>query len=146
MRIKLLPNIILLMSITVINLFVPQGQVLYTWKSIIITKEALYSGIEKSALLIGLMYLSKNITFSHIKIPGRAGVVIRDTFHYFNQLSSGERIGKTNIINQIDNKLMGLTPISNLEQQHNNKASNYLYIIMIITVIAFLLDNFLLNF
>jgi len=146
MRIKILPNLILFVSITIINLFVPQGQILLKWHSITITRDALFSGIEKSSLLIGLMYLSKNITFSSIKIPGRAGYVIRDTFHYFNQLSSGERITKGDIIKQIDKKLLNLTSIKDGETINSSNNKKLLYIILLLTLIAFTLDKFLLSF
>lgn len=146
MKIKILPNLTIFLSIIIINILVPQGLILYRLGPIIITRESLFSGIEKSSLLIGLLYLSRNISLINIKLPGRAGIIIRDTFHYFNQLTEGERISPKNLISQIDKKLMALTPINYCADNKKKVATNNLYILSLVTGIIFALDNILFNF
>lgn len=146
MKVKIMPNLILFSSLILINLLVPQGEVLFELSYIIITKDALFNGIEKSSLLIGLLYLSKNISFSNIKIPGRPGIIIRDAFYYFNQLSSGDRIKPVKILEQIDQKLVELKPPEESLQNDNKPISKTLYFLMGITLITFTLDKFFLTF
>lgn len=130
-----------------ISLFTPQGLILTTWGPIILTKGAIYSGISRSSMLIGLLYLSKNISLSQIKFSGTLGIIIRDTFHYFNQLTSGEKIKFSNMIVEIDNKLLNLKPYSSedldLTKEHKK---DFNLTIFIITLFLFLLDKILYTF
>ncbi len=142
-KVKILPNVVLFNSIMLITILSPEGLILTTIGPLVITKGAIYSGIGRSSLLIGLLYLSKNISMSNIKFSGKLGLIIRDTFHYFNQLTSGDRVKFSNFLIQIDEKLLNLKPYSLGE---NNSTIipklNFSYITFIITLILFLLDKF----
>lgn len=98
----------LLLTLTILEQFTPRGLVLYTLGPFNITKGSLESGLFKSSLLIGTIYLSKIITSGTIKLPGKIGILIADIFSYFNQLSSGSKITPKNLINDLDNKLLNL--------------------------------------
>lgn len=146
-KVKLKPNLILFISITIITILSPEGLVLFSIGSLKITKGALLTGIDRSSLLIGLLYLSKNISMSNIKFSGKIGIIIRDTFHYFNQLTSGEQVKFKNLIPQLDNKLLSLTPYNLKDYSvENTKKRNSNYIILFLTLILFLLDKLLYNF
>ncbi|MGL1894406.1 MAG: hypothetical protein OCD02_22435 [Spirochaetaceae bacterium] len=145
-RVKILPNVILLTTIVFINLLSPLGQIIYTLGPLNITLGALSSGIERGALLIGLLYLSKSMNMSNIKLPGSFGILIRDTFFYFSQLTTGDKIKFKSMISDIDIKLLNLKPYS--EKSGNiisSKKNPYVYISFILTIIIFTIDKFILT-
>lgn len=146
-RVKLLPNILLFISILIVSLFSPVGLVITNIGPITITLGAFEEGLNNSALLIGLLYLSKHISMSNIKFKGTTGILIRDTFHYFNQLTSGDKIKFKGFIEQIDNKLLNLTPYnsdSNTNEVKNTKDNSK--VIFVITLSLILLDKLYHNF
>ncbi|MBN2619147.1 MAG: hypothetical protein JXR64_12610 [Spirochaetales bacterium] len=140
MRIKIIPNIILLFSVIIINLLYPFGRVLFYLGPLRITLESLLSGIQKGSLLIGLMYLSKNISISSIKIPGEVGLLIKDTFYYFNQFTQGDKVKFKTFITDIDNKLLALSNTKPVESEIIRKNRNNTLIIFSTTLILFILD------
>ncbi len=147
-RVKLLPNIILLFSIILINLLSPQGLILFKIGPQAITKGALLSGINRASILIGLLYISKNISLKSVKFRGVAGEIISDTFFYFNQLTSGNRVVFKNFMDQIDTKLMELTHIKDEKTTNTNIKTNNTnkFFLLIATTLILLIDKYLLTF
>lgn len=146
-RIKILPNVILFSSIVFISILSPRGLIILSLGPITITQAALYSGISKSSMLIGLLYLSRDISISNLKFHGGLGLIIRDTFHYFNQLTSGDRVRFSTMITDIDRKLLDLKPYSiNKNKSNADSVRRYNYTNFIATVLLVILDKFLYTF
>ncbi len=143
-KVKLLPNIMVCFTVVFISLLSPYGQILFNLGPLPLTKGAIISGIDKASLLIGLIYLSKNILNIQVKFPGYFGSLLRDTFHYFNQLTNSEKITKKNIISQIDEKLLNLKPYFPKIQElkaSNDKGLKFNIITTLLTTFFFILDN-----
>ena len=79
------------------------GKVLTTVSSFRITQGALFNGLHKSAVLVGMVFLSQTIVSYNIHIPGKAGAWVQRVFFWFNQLTA-QRISfkKGTVIAQID--------------------------------------------
>ncbi len=93
----------LLIWITVFQLLSPFGQVLLDLKIITITKGALFSGINKSLLLIGLVFTSLFSVSPGLKFPGRLGGVLAEMFYFYEELySSKGRIKRKSFISDVD--------------------------------------------
>ena len=145
-KVRLIPNIFLIISIIVINVLSPEGRVLYTFGQFNLTVEALLGGIDKSALLVGLIYLSKILTKEPITIPGYFGELLSKTFFYFNQLTSGDKVNIKTFIRDIDKKLYELDHNYKESFVSNNKIDPLQIAVSITTLLTFILDNFLDNF
>ena len=89
--IKLLPSIILLVSIVFFALLDPYGKVLFAVKSLRVTEGALRTGLRKSAVFIGMTFVSKALLSVPPRLPGRAGEILGKTMSYFCALTSGDR-------------------------------------------------------
>lgn len=82
-RIKILPNLVMLLSITTLNLFQPFGRILVTLFSLPVTQGALELGFRRSFTLIGLIYLSRFMVISRPRFPGRLGRLLSLQFTYY---------------------------------------------------------------
>ena len=98
-RIRILPNIIMLSGITAANLLTPVGKVLFYLFIFPVTSGALVNGLEKSALLIGMIYLSKTALSGEFSMTGKKGNIFSELFFYFEKIMEGENSlsGKSNI-------------------------------------------------
>lgn len=85
-KIKLLPNIIMIASISVLNLLQANGKVLYYLGDFPVTEGALVIGLRKAFLLIELIYLSQYMVSRNPVFPGKAGALLSLQFSYFNRL------------------------------------------------------------
>ena len=103
-RIKILPNLIMMSGITAANLLTPVGEVLFYILKFPVTSGALISGLEKSAMLIGMIYISKTALSGNISMNWKKRNVISDLFFYFEKIMEGQESlsGKSN--NSSDNK------------------------------------------
>lgn len=103
-RIRLLPPVIMFISITVLNLFTPIGKVIFSFAGITITLGAVRLGMMKALTLIGLIYLSRGTVRPDLKLPGKFGGIITRTFYYFDQIhETWNKIPKQPIISRLDN-------------------------------------------
>lgn len=75
-RFRILPNLMLIIGVTLIQLIQPIGQVWFLIGSWAITKGALLAGLQKSLYLIGLVYISRYITAGTLLLPGKFGKLI----------------------------------------------------------------------
>ncbi len=108
-RIHLLSPLFLTIFVTFFALLSPLGKVITTVSSLKITKDALFLGLHKSAILIGMVFLSQTIVSYKISFPGRAGDFLRLLFFYYDKLTSQAlSFAKGHIIEQIDQKLLSL--------------------------------------
>lgn len=102
-KIRPLPPIIMVATITVLNMFSPIGRVIVTIGRLNLTLGALRLGLVKSFTLIGLIYLSRATVRSDLRLPGRFGGIITRTFYYFDQiLEKWQTIPKQKIIPRLD--------------------------------------------
>lgn len=141
LRVKILPNIILFTSILLINVLYPFGEVIYEIGFIVITKDALLTGINRASLLMGLIYLSRNISLEKLVLPGDIGIIIKDVFYYFNRFTSGRRVRFKTFIEDIDYKLQHIDEeFSPSEQKHVTKVNWIIPVMFILTLILFFVD------
>jgi heptaprenyl diphosphate synthase len=107
-RVKVLPNVVMITSIVAAHLLTPVGEVLWRVAGVPVTRGALVNGLEKSALLIGMIYLSRFSIRPGVKLPGRIGSMLSLVFVYFEQTLAGERLRRGNIIEQIDERIIAV--------------------------------------
>lgn len=108
-RFRLLPNLIMAAGITAANLITAHGRVLLEIGNFHITAGALESGAAKSALIIGLIYISRVSVRKGLQLPGRLGSMLSLVFYYFEKFTEGRRIEPKNIVRQLDDRLIELT-------------------------------------
>ncbi len=85
-KIRFLYFAFLVLSVTVFNLFVPFGKVLFQWGNFLITEGALSEGLAKGLTLCGLIFLSLASVSRHLKFPGAWGQLWGQTFAYYERL------------------------------------------------------------
>ena len=108
-RIHLLSPVILTFFITFFALLSPTGKVLTTVSSFKITQDSLFLGLHKSAVLVGIVFLSQTIVSYKLSLPGRIGVFLHQIFFYYDRLASPKiYLTKGHVIEQIDEKLLSL--------------------------------------
>lgn len=94
-KFRIIPNAILFFSVTVAHLFQPVGMVITTIGGLSITRGALTSGVSRSLLLIGLIYISRISVSPHLNLPGRFGHLLGSVFFYFETITTVRKRGKT---------------------------------------------------
>lgn len=105
------------MCIIAVNLFPPYGFVLFEarWFNIIpiiITKESLLQGIEKAILFESLLYTSKWMLKSQIKLGGTLGNLLQRSLFVFQRLMTCKKeISFANLVGSIDSVLLSLNRI-----------------------------------
>ncbi len=114
----------LLIWITIFQLLSPFGKVLVDLKIITITKGALFSGFNKSLLLIGLVFTSLFSVSPGLKFPGRLGGVLAEMFYFYEELySSKGKIRRKSFIADLD---LLLAETLNAPMKGNNNNTNLL--------------------
>lgn len=86
-KIRLLPALVLLASVTAAALLVPSGNVLTRLFGFPITEGALKLGFSRGILLLGLFYLSKFTVVQGLVLPGKTGNGLAKVFFYFERFS-----------------------------------------------------------
>lgn len=100
---RLLPNLILLLSIVIINFFQPHGKVLLTFFRFPITLGALEKGIERAFTLIGMIYISRFSVKKGLVLPGRLGSLLGQVFYNFEGITeSWSTLPKGPIMQRLD--------------------------------------------
>lgn len=147
-KFRLLPNIILLISISFAHTLSPQGLVLFSIGSYPITSGSLIMGAKKALLLISFIYASHYMMSSRPQIPGKLGALISLQFYYFDRLTTSwhQIEKKTPIIGAIDQLLLGIDldkegKTKQTEIRYANKKDIFLHIIHI-SIIAIILFIF----
>ncbi|MDR1127068.1 MAG: Gx transporter family protein [Treponema sp.] len=86
---------LVIVSIVFFNLLVPYGQVLGSFGGFRLTKGALLMGIRRAVTVQGLFMLSKVCVSGDLRIPGRFGSLISESFRIFAFLGQrGEHLKK----------------------------------------------------
>lgn len=109
-KFKILPNVILLVGLSIAHLLQPNGLLLFTLGSFPITLGSLVLGSHKAFLLISLLYLSQYMVSSKPTFPGKLGALISMQLFYFGQISLtwSSITPKKPFIGAIDNLLFQL--------------------------------------
>lgn len=109
-RFRLLPNLILLISISLAHTLSPNGLVLFSIGNFPITLGALTIGANKALLLISFIYASHYMMSSRPQIPGKLGALISLQFYYFDRLTTNWSLieKKKPFIGAIDQLLLNI--------------------------------------
>lgn len=110
-RFRLLPNLILLISVSSAHLLQPNGLLLFSIGDFPITVGALVLGMRKAFTLIALLYLSHYMVTGKPRFPGTLGRLISLQFYYFDKITSGWKAisPKRPFIGAIDSLMLSLT-------------------------------------
>jgi hypothetical protein len=107
-RVRLLPNLIMITGIVAANLLTPVGRVLWSAAGIRITLGALENGLDRAALLIGMIYISRFSIRKGFCLPGRFGELLSLVFFYLERILEGERLSRGNLIEKIDQRIISV--------------------------------------
>ncbi len=139
-KIRLLPNLIMLAGVTAANLLTPFGQVLAEIGPLQVTEGAMTSGLQKSFMLIGLIYISRYSIRQGLTFPGRLGNLVSLVFYYFERITEGERLGKEGLFTKLDQKIMALYSsgsdvFSDDKNKTQHRAPHYIFSIILTLLI-----------
>ncbi len=87
-KFRALPNIILLLSVSLAHSLQPHGLLLFTIFSHPVTLGSLAIGAQKALMLISFIYLSHFMMAKKPTIPGKLGSLLSLQFYYFDRLVS----------------------------------------------------------
>ena len=150
-KFKLLPNVILLLSISFAHTLSPQGLVLFSIGSYPITLGSLTMGAKKALLLISFIYASHYMMSSRPQIPGKLGKLISLQFYYFDCLTTrwNQIEKKRPLISAIDQLLISIETdekgknIKQTEIRYVDKKDIFVHIlhISIMALLLFIFSN-----
>lgn len=105
-KVKILPSLIITITVTFFALLSPYGKVLFSigfWR---ITKDALFTGLHRSGILVGMVFVSQCAVTKNLKLPGKAGKFLSEMFSVFEELTAKRISFKPGtIISSIDERL-----------------------------------------
>ena len=103
---KPLVSLVMLCSVTFMNLLTPTGKVILTIGSFPVTESALNKGLFKSFTIIGLFYISRFFIRRDLVLPGQFGRLLGRAFLYFNLFLREGFIKLRNPVESLDRTLM----------------------------------------
>ncbi|MBI9101088.1 MAG: hypothetical protein JEY99_01640 [Spirochaetales bacterium] len=107
---KPLPVLIMLLTVTLLNVLSPNGKILFSLGNFTVTSGALERGFFKGLLLAGLIVISRSFISSRLILPGRWGRLLGETFWYFELLTENRGIfNPRNPIRSVDKMLLMLS-------------------------------------
>lgn len=102
-KVKLLFHVMLFLSIALMNILTPCGEVLLKIGPLPVTHDALNLGIFKATTFLGLIYLSQFTISTNLKLPGVIGGTMGKVFFYFEKIKQENRAcTNRNLIERID--------------------------------------------
>lgn len=122
-RFRPVPAIIALIGVTLTNLFVPNGRVLFSFLSLRVTEGALELGLMKGLLLVGLVFLSRVSVRPTGRLPGALGWVIFRMFSYFEYLSESWKSTKGPFLQRLDSLLIDARSVNPDNQSLSSSSS-----------------------
>jgi heptaprenyl diphosphate synthase len=103
---RILPSFFVTLGITFFALLSPYGKILFRIGSFKITQGALESGLHRSGILTGMVFLSQFAVSRNLKFPGTVGTFLSAMFSVFEELTAEPlSFTKKNVITAIDNRL-----------------------------------------
>ncbi len=108
-KVRLLPSLFMTLGVTFFSLLSPYGKVLFSLGSFHITQDALVTGLRKSGILSGMVFLSQFAISPRLELPGRMGRFLGSMFTTFDELTS-KRISfkRGHVIEALDARLAEL--------------------------------------
>lgn len=105
-KIKILPSILVTLTVTFFALLSPYGKVILTIGSLKITLDSLNLGLKRSGILVGMVFLSQVIISPKIKLPGKAGKFLKQVFYWLEKLTEVRiKFKPKMLIETLDNRL-----------------------------------------
>lgn len=124
-RIRIIPSLMIVMFILFFELLKPHGKVLLSIWDFSITSGALFLGLRKSGILVGMVFLSKFIISFDIRFSGRIGEFLREVFHYFDLLTETRlKLNSKNFIEKIDYRLNEIWERCDIEEKILNNSED----------------------
>ncbi|MDT4763209.1 Gx transporter family protein [Sphaerochaeta sp. PS] len=105
-RIRIVPPLMLLLSMLALSLFEPFGKVLLSFGSIAFTQGAVQIALVKALRLISLLAASQCISASNPRLSGKNVAYIPLTLGYFTLLSTSFKGSKGSLIERTDQALL----------------------------------------
>jgi heptaprenyl diphosphate synthase len=100
----------IMLGIIVFNLFVPYGEEIFRVGRFRVTEGALWGGIHRAVTLEGLIMLSRVCVRADLKLPGKFGALIGESFRMLEQINERKgMISRKNIIGGIDQLMIELS-------------------------------------
>ena len=85
-KIKVLPSLLLTITLTFFELLTPNGKILFYVGKLPVTLGALEQGLQRSGVLVGMVFSSQMIVNKNISLKGFIGRSIQNIFLVFNLL------------------------------------------------------------
>lgn len=124
--VRLLPPLIILLSVTLANLLQVNGLQLLSIFGLPITAGSLLIGVRKALTLIGLLYLSQFMIAGQPQLPGTLGKLLSLQFTYFHQITvRWKELDKSHLLQALDNLLLSFDEgkVTVQEEQETVEAS-----------------------
>ena len=105
-KFRIMPNIIITAGVVLANIYPPGGKIYFSIGNLLVTEEALITGLKKALFLTGSVYISRFAVRKELIFPGKTGNMIYKTFYYFEKFTEMKLNFKKHVIEQIDMRLM----------------------------------------
>ncbi len=94
-KLRLLSPALVILSVTFFALLTPAGKILLRLGSFLVTEDALYDGLKRSAVLVGMMYISQFVLSARSpQRSGRGSSIFSETFAWFDALTASPPVLK----------------------------------------------------
>jgi hypothetical protein len=105
-RAAVLSPFLILCFITFFNLFTPYGKILLRIGSFAVTDGALFQGLRRAEVLVGMVFLSQFALDPRIALAGGAGKFLSQMFAAFNRITAEKiSLNPRQILVAVDNRL-----------------------------------------
>ena len=107
-KVRLVPSLIIILSVTALSLLSPYGKILWTIGNFRITQGALESGLLRSGKLCAMVFMSQSAVDKNLKLPGKFGSFMETVFVTVSELTSKkiEKGSARNLISAVDEILI----------------------------------------
>ena len=105
-HIRVLPSLLVTVTVTGCALLSPTGKVLATTGPLVITSDALLRGLHRSGVLVGSVAISQFAISRELRIRGKAGDFVRLTFVFFERLTARGLPRAGHLFDSIDARLV----------------------------------------
>lgn len=90
-QLRIMPPIIIFLSIIFFSILTPNGRVLFSIGTLRVTEDALLRALEKSGILLGMVFVSQYAVSRSLQLPGNIGKFISHMFLFFDTFSEGKK-------------------------------------------------------
>lgn len=105
-RAALLSPLLIVICITFFNLFTPYGKILFRTPVFTVTQGALFQGLRRGLILVGMVYMSQFALSARLTLPGGAGKFLAEIFASFNRITEKKiDLAPSRILAAIDNRV-----------------------------------------